>query len=239
MSSDVLPTGARCLYRDTASDSNLVAHVVKVHYDDVPPYYTVRIEGKDGERETIRSRLTTFIEDTAPTDEVVASTAAFELLELASLPGATESASRLFKDIDADGDGAVTKRELKAYLASHGRDAAAAERMFTAMDSDEDGILDYAEFKKLHQEAIRSVDSEAKDVWRTLFADAGGADQLFDAIDTDRDGALTRKEVAAYLTKSGGNDKMAARLLAVIDGDKDGLLDRQEVRGAYRWAASG
>ena len=323
---DVLATGAKCLYRDHASGTDLIAHVVKVHYDDVPPYYAITIEGRDGERETIRSRLTPFAADARPlgaapdsssnalpplhvmadtfkrelglsasnmkalvdeacvelgvdqTNKTImqAATAAWlaingpsggeaagvtstlpsqtagpsdsaatsssdpsHLLELLSISGAAESASRLFKDIDADGDGAVTRRELIQYFAAHGRDPAVAEALFAEIDVDSDGLIDYAEFKQLYQVCKRSADAEAKRQWRVLFVAAGGADELFNEIDSDRDGCLTRRELAEYLVARGGDGAMASRLLAAIDGDKDGLIDRTEMRNAMAWASTG
>ena len=243
----VLAAGTKVLYRDASVGRNVDATVVKVHYDDVPPYYTIAIDGRDGERETLRSRLTPIqagaaaaADDSGLPPEVGAIDAAVDitgLLELASLASAAESAARLFKDIDADGDGAVTKRELRQYFESHGRDPAVAQQLFEGMDSDRDGLLDYDEFKRLYRAATSasqgSLNAEVKEQLDALFADAGGPDALFDEIDADHDGALTRREIAAYLVKRGGDGSSAVRLLTAIDGDKDGLIDKHELRAAH------
>ena len=68
-----------------------------------------------------------------------------------SISGAATSASRLFKDIDADADGAVTRRELSAYFAAHGREPKLAAALFAALAADGDGLLEYDEFKTLYQ----------------------------------------------------------------------------------------
>jgi hypothetical protein len=251
---DTLATGTKCLYHDHASGMDLVARVVKVHFDDIPPYYTITIEGREGERETVRTRLIPFAADPTPWDASEATHAATEatnvkavpadslsstppaplhvmvdkfkrelglsdgtvkavveqacellnvdvrdktliqqaiaawhalytpssgatatapsssshaavtsgataapsgdvshMLELMSISGAATSASRLFKDIDADADGAVTRRELSAYFAAHGREPKLAAALFAALDADGDGLLEYDEFKTLYQ----------------------------------------------------------------------------------------
>ena len=335
---DTLATGAKCLYHDHSSGTDLVARVVKVHFDDIPPYYTITIEGREGERETVRTRLTPFGDDATPraseathaaveatnveavpadslsstppaplhvmvdkfkrelslsdgtvkavaeqacellnvdvrdktlieqaiaawhalytpSSGAAATTASSSsnaavtsgataapsgdvshMLELMSISGAPTSASRLFKDIDADADGAVTRRELSEYFAAHGREPKLSAALFATLDADGDGLLDYAEFKQLYQACRRDADAEAKRWWRALFVSGGGADKLFDAIDADKDGCLTRRELAAYLASCGDDAQMAARLLAAIDGDKDGLIDRSEMRDAMAWA---
>ena len=335
---DTLATGAKCLYHDHASGTDLVARVVKVHFDDIPPYYTITIEGREGERETVRTRLTPFGDDATPraseathaaveatnveavpadslsstppaplhvmvdkfkrelslsdgtvkavveqacellnvdvrdktlieqaiaawhalytpSSGAAATTASSSsnaavtsgataapsgdvshMLELMSISGAATSASRLFKDIDADADGAVTRRELSEYFAAHGREPKLAAALFATLDADGDGLIDYAEFKQLYQACRRDADAEAKRWWRALFVSGGGADKLFDAIDADKYGCLTRRELAAYLASCGDDAQMAARLLAAIDGDKDGLIDRSEMRDAMAWA---
>ena len=58
----VIPQGVRCWRRR----ENELVEVVKVYYDDLPPYYTIRL-GDGSERSTIRARLQT-IEERAAAD---------------------------------------------------------------------------------------------------------------------------------------------------------------------------
>ena len=51
---DVLTQGATVWYT-SAGGAKLVATILKVHYDDVPPYYTISIDGN--ERSTVRTKL--------------------------------------------------------------------------------------------------------------------------------------------------------------------------------------
>ena len=55
----VLPPGSKAWYT-MADGQRVLTTILKVHYDDPPPYYTISIEGR--ERSTVRSKL----EPTAP-----------------------------------------------------------------------------------------------------------------------------------------------------------------------------
>ena len=52
--SSELAKGAKVWYQ-SQSGHRMAAEVVQVHYDDVPPYYTISIDGT--ERSTVRGRL--------------------------------------------------------------------------------------------------------------------------------------------------------------------------------------
>ena len=53
---DVLEDGAAVLYEDRQSGGVLEATVCKVHFDDTPPYYSIRLASGQ-QRETVRERL--------------------------------------------------------------------------------------------------------------------------------------------------------------------------------------
>ena len=53
-----LQLGDMCWHRV----AKVVCHVVEIHYDDVPPYYTVKMPTDGSERATVRSRLETLEE---------------------------------------------------------------------------------------------------------------------------------------------------------------------------------
>ena len=52
----VLEKGSVVLYEDKQSGKVLEVTVMKVHYDDTPPYYSIRLPSGQ-ERETVRERL--------------------------------------------------------------------------------------------------------------------------------------------------------------------------------------
>lgn len=68
-----------------------------------------------------------------------------------------------FKKIDADGDGKVTKEELKKWVESNERIKKQAEKdpefvnkMFDKMDADKNGSVSLEEYKKYREEAAKN-----------------------------------------------------------------------------------
>ncbi len=115
----------------------------------------------------------------------------------------------LFKKIDADGDGSVTKAESEEFHAKLekadnqlqsfliGLQSAPAgtkeaeeeedgEDLFVSLDADSDGSLAREEFLK----AISPDDSASSEL----------LNKLFDAIDTDKDGQVSKEETEAFQT---------------------------------------
>lgn len=62
----VLEKGTKCFYA-AADGTRPMATVLKVHYDDLPPYYTIAIDGN--ERATVRTKLTPVDEASPAQDE--------------------------------------------------------------------------------------------------------------------------------------------------------------------------
>lgn len=68
-----------------------------------------------------------------------------------------------FKKIDADGDGKITKDELKKWVESNDRmakllekDAEFVNKMFDKMDADKNGSVSLEEYKKYREEAEKN-----------------------------------------------------------------------------------
>ena len=68
-----------------------------------------------------------------------------------------------FKKIDADGDGKVTKDELKKWVESNDRmkkqlenNAEFVNKMFDKMDANKDGSVSLEEYKKYREEAAKN-----------------------------------------------------------------------------------
>lgn len=108
-----------------------------------------------------------------------------------------EAYKRIFKRLDADGDGAVTRKE---YLArTRFKDKVKAAKIFHASDADGDGKVTEVEYVR-----NRKVTEAAKGIFRWLDATADGrltkdelrkrTDELFRGLDRDGDGAVTIPE---------------------------------------------
>lgn len=74
-----------------------------------------------------------------------------------------ETPEETFKKIDANGDGKITKEELKKWVESNDRMKKAAEndaefvnKMFDKMDSDKKGSVTLEQYKKYREEAAKN-----------------------------------------------------------------------------------
>merc|ERR1712190_544538 len=111
------------------------------------------------------------------------------LLELAARLPMThaERVVKIFKQIDANGDGGMSKEELQAYFDKLGlKDHKLIGRTFVALDVDGDGVLSFSEF-------AAGVLLQYGDLLEERFR------ALFRKHDLDCDGVLTREEARTFL----------------------------------------
>jgi len=208
-SRQVLQPGCECWYRLRSGERQL-ATVLKVHYDDVPPYYTIRVAGH--ERETVRERLEQEGSGSAAAPEQAAPDGGASSLS----QRLSSEANALFARLDLDGDGAITTRELAAHLQSP--DAPAFARSFRrVIDLDDDGVIDLQEFRIAYRCA------------RSLLTTGSSADQIFDTLDRNGDGVISRQELLARLGPGPSTD----RLFDSFDQNADGAIDIHEFRKAH------
>ncbi|CAI0430613.1 unnamed protein product [Linum tenue] len=99
---------------------------------------------------------------------------------------------------DKNGDGFITKQELKESLKNIRISVTEAEveEMVMKVDSNGDGLIDFEEFKILYLEA------------EEIKIDSGGVggDELrdaFEVFDRDRDGMITVEELGSVLSSLG------------------------------------
>ena len=121
---------------------------------------------------------------------------------------ALASADDKFKQMDTNGDGAISSAEH----------AAGAQKMFTAMDTNKDGYVSAAEMdaqwnakagkdakmsgmKMSAAEKIKEVDTDG-DGRLSAAEHAAGSEKMFAKMDTNSDGKITAAEMEA------GHDKM-------------------------------
>jgi serine/threonine protein kinase len=112
------------------------------------------------------------------------------LLELAAkLPiEHTERIMKEFRDLDANGDGGITKKELGESFARIGiKDEKLLDQIFRALDANDDGSLSISEFT-----------AGAMMMYKDLLDDRFRAH--FRRHDQDSDGALTRPEATEFLS---------------------------------------
>ena len=209
--------------------------VDKVHYDDPEggPYYTIQgveATSRIQDRATVRSKLHT---GDAPPQPVPPQPAqqprehsAKTTAALLKLAERAPDAHALFRQIDRDGDGAITTRELASFFES--RDDEFAKRLLKAIDTDSDGLIDIDEFKAAYRWA-----EETREGMRAFF-DTGPPEVIFSLVDADKDGRISQQELEAFL-QSGPDPAITARqLFMAIDRNGDGLIDRDEFLVAAR-----
>ncbi len=112
-----------------------------------------------------------------------------------------------FEEMDANGDGKVTKEEIATFRAAQ----------IAALDTDKDGNLSEAELiagKKMREDAreakmakrmIERQDTNKDGVLSVeeMAGPADRGDRMFDRIDTDDDGAISKAEADAAKEKMG------------------------------------
>ncbi len=114
----------------------------------------------------------------------------------------------LFKSIDSDGDGSITKEESDAFQAK-------AEKAQQQLQS----FL----FDLQSSQADEASDSDS--------------DDIFSEIDTDSSGDVSKEEfLKSFSIDSSGSDDMLSKLFDAIDSDSDGTITKDEQK-AFQKAA--
>ena len=126
----------------------------------------------------------------------------------------------LFKNLDKDKDGTISKDELKAMMMKNGMTeeeaTANSDLILEKVDVDQSGALDYTEF-------LRAAVSRNKYLTRENIVKA------FEMFDQDRSGSIEVEEIKHWL----GEDRIATQelvreLLRPIDGNEDGKINLDE-----------
>ncbi len=109
--------------------------------------------------------------------------------------------ARMFEQVDADGDGRITRTEMTQFR----------ETRFSGADGNGDGTLDLAEFQGLWQEMMRA---RMVDRFQRLDDDGDGQvtpeefgrpmDRMHGWLDADEDGAVSRGELREMHRMRGG-----------------------------------
>ncbi|MBO9468301.1 EF-hand domain-containing protein [Tropicibacter sp. R15_0] len=124
------------------------------------------------------------------------------------------NAEMLFEQLDANGDGQITKEEVEN----------APKLRFEAADTDGDGFLSDAELKAA---------AEKRDAARAARRDDRIA-KMIERLDADKDGKLSMEEMEARGEgrKGKGKGDRALRLFDRADANNDGVLTMEEVETA-------
>ena len=142
--------------------------------------------------------------------------------------GTMAEVQQIFNKFDKNGDGKISRAELKDVLRALGSNADAAEvaRIMAEIDSDGDGFIDLDEFAEFHRS-----DTGAE-------ADAGAAASnkelrdAFDLYDLDKNGLISASELHAVLKRLGEKCSLSdcSRMIRSVDADGDGSVNFEEFK---------
>merc|ERR1712029_837 len=138
-----------------------------------------------------------------------------------------------FKLFDMDGDGMITKDELRKLVEKVGGSMAEGEAKGLIHQADKDGneSIDFSEFSKLWA-AIKGEGEAEKEIRKE-----------FSKLDKDNSGYITKDEMISVISSSSDHfsgDKMeeAKKCIAELDVDKDGRVSYPEFLLVWKYKSS-
>jgi calcium-dependent protein kinase len=130
-----------------------------------------------------------------------------------------EKLGKIFKALDANGDGKLSKDEImNGYEEHFGKllNEDEVEQLFEEVDTDKSGFIDYSEF-------IAATMNSKKNMSEDKLTAA------FKIFDTDGSGTISPEELKAVLSSSGQiTDEMIEEILKQADENNDGEIEFKE-----------
>jgi len=128
---------------------------------------------------------------------------------------------KIFSKFDKNGDGKISRSELKEMLSTLGSETTSEEvkRMMEELDQNGDGFIDLKEFADFHCTEPGKEDS-------TELRDA------FDLYDLDKNGLISANELHAVLKKLGEKCSLndCKKMISNVDVDGDGNVNFEEFK---------
>lgn len=152
---------------------------------------------------------------------------------------------RLFSNIDANGDGSVSKSELENAVTKAGGTGASADALFSVLDPNNTGSVSEQQFAQnvplpsysaeigalfIANQAQQSTAASSTDP-ATQFAGTDPATQFKEALFsqlTNGGGTLTKSELEQAVTAAGGTVASADALYAKLDPNNTGSVSEQQ-----------
>lgn len=154
---------------------------------------------------------------------------------------------RVFATFDKNGDGFITKQELRESMKNLSLFVTEkeAEEMVMKVDANGDGLIDLDEFCTLYESMIVQNDGRSSgDDDRSVAGDeegGGGGDDLkeaFDVFDKDKDGLISVEELGLVLSSLGLSEgkkiENCREMIRKVDMDGDGMVNFDEFKKMMR-----
>lgn len=129
-----------------------------------------------------------------------------------------------FLQADTNGDGRLTREELRSFFAKMFVQCPEVDEIFSAADLDGSGTIEYSEFVAATMSRSKAFPEDA--CWAA-----------FRSFDTDCSGSISSQEISAALCSNAGsrlNIENAEFLMNEVDSDRDGQLDFHEFKALLR-----
>ncbi|KAF5742007.1 calcium-binding family protein [Tripterygium wilfordii] len=169
---------------------------------------------------------------TASTSPVSITNTTSQVISDKERSSSTSELKRVFATFDKDGDGFITKKELKESLknlrimvSEH-----EVEELVTKVDSNGDGLIDFDEFCILCDESS-FLGKESGD---QKGGGEGDLKEAFDVFDKDKDGLISVEELGSVLDslglKEGRKIEDCQEMIRKVDMDGDGMVNFDEFK---------
>ena len=159
----------------------------------------------------------------------------------------------MFKQMDQDGDGSVTKGDLQALAQNVSQTTGASinvDQVMTKLDANQDGVIDQSEYDSALQQFASArhhhgVHGMGHHHHSSGSQSADGSSDplqaLFQQLDQDGDGKISQSEFQTglqNLTQGSGTATDLSKIFAALDTNQDGVIDQSEQAAASKTMAN-
>ena len=141
--------------------------------------------------------------------------------------GTTDEVKKVFNKFDKNGDGKISRDELKDILHALGSQTTSDEvsRIMSEIDKDGDGFISLEEFAEFHKGGSSSSASSTKEL-----RDA------FDLYDLDKNGLISAKELHEVPRRLGEKCTLVdcSKMISSVDKDGDGHVNFDEFKNMMK-----